>query len=335
MAISRGLVDGDGLSPAFLHAERTDGLPTVDKFFTLDLGVPVPLDSISFYPPQSGLFEDGRRQRALFPVAYEVSRANTPVVSRGHRRAASSRYRRSIRAGLPVIGLRVPTILPIGIIGRCPTRRRATRSAPPTAESFSSSALKSRPPTLVSFKIFSSNMFFGNIRLPVWPALPHLLRIFSLRRQPKRVVVVVAVAFVVGFVVAAWATISMAYGLYDQIAHIQLNPRVADPGKWGIYLLGFFEAAGLAFLRGRFHWFSLHPLGLAYQATAGTSIYWFSLLLVWLAKLVLLRYGGIRAYRTGKPFFFGLGIGYVIGVVFSGVVDMIWFRGQMHVVHDW
>ena len=54
VAISRGLVDGDGLSPAFLHAERTDGLPTVDKFFTLDLGVPVPLDSISFYPPQSG-----------------------------------------------------------------------------------------------------------------------------------------------------------------------------------------------------------------------------------------------------------------------------------------
>lgn len=200
---------------------------------------------------------------------------------------------------------------------------------------------------VVSFKIFSSNMFFGNIRLPVWPALPHLLRIFSLRRQSKRVVAVVAVAFGVGFAVAAWATISMAYdvgatnhlmviiGLYDQIAHIQLNPRVADPGKWGVWLLGFLEAAGLAFLRGRFYWFSLHPIGLAYQATAGTSIYWFSLLLVWLAKLVLLRYGGIRAYRAGKPFFYGLGIGYVVGVVFSGVVDMIWFPGQMHVVHDW
>ena len=79
VAISRGLVDGDGLSPAFLHAERDDGLPTADKYFTLDLGIPVPIDSISFYPPQSGLAEDGRRQRALFPVAYEVSRANTPV----------------------------------------------------------------------------------------------------------------------------------------------------------------------------------------------------------------------------------------------------------------
>ena len=79
VAIARGLVDGDGLSPAFLHAERFDGAPTADKFFTLDLGVPVPIDSVAFYPPQSGLAEDGRRQRALFPVAYEVSRAINPV----------------------------------------------------------------------------------------------------------------------------------------------------------------------------------------------------------------------------------------------------------------
>ena len=64
VAISRGLVDGDGLSPAFMHAERFDGSPTADRFFTLDLGVSVPIDSVSFYPPQSGLAEDGRRQRS-------------------------------------------------------------------------------------------------------------------------------------------------------------------------------------------------------------------------------------------------------------------------------
>ena len=79
VAISRGLVDGDGLSPAFLHTENALGTPTADRFFTLDLGVAVPIDSVSFYPPQSGLAEDGRRQRALFPVGYEVSRAVNPV----------------------------------------------------------------------------------------------------------------------------------------------------------------------------------------------------------------------------------------------------------------
>ena len=59
VAISRGLVDGDGLSPAFLHTENALGTPTADRFFTLDLGVAVPIDSVSFYPPQSGLAEDG------------------------------------------------------------------------------------------------------------------------------------------------------------------------------------------------------------------------------------------------------------------------------------
>ena len=200
---------------------------------------------------------------------------------------------------------------------------------------------------LVSFKIFSSNMFFGNIRLPAWPALPHVLRLFSLRHQPRKVVAVVLVAFPVGFFTAALATIHMAYdvgasnhlmviiGLYDQIVHMQLNPRVTDSGKWLVWLGGVFEAAGLAYMATRFYWFPLHPVGLAYQSTAGTSIYWFSLFVVWLVKMVALRYGGIRAYRQGKPLFIGLGIGYVVGVVFSGVVDMIWFPGRMHVVHDW
>jgi len=203
------------------------------------------------------------------------------------------------------------------------------------------------PQNFVAYKIFASNLFFGNIRLPAWPAMPHLLRIFSLRDQPRRVVAMVLVAFPVGFLVAVWATIEMAYdvgatnhllvilGLYDEITRLMLNPKVADPGKWGIWLLGFSEGAGMAFLRGRFYWFSLHPLGLAYQATAGTSIYWFSLFLVWLCKLTILRYGGVTAYRAGKPFFFGLGIGYVIGVVLSGIVDVIWFPGEVHVVHDW
>ena len=199
---------------------------------------------------------------------------------------------------------------------------------------------------LVAFKIFSSNLFFGNLRLPAWPALPHVLRIFPLRQQPRRVVAMVLVAFPVGFLVAAWATIDMAYrvdsnhllviiGLYDEIARMILNPKVADPGKWLVWLWGFFEAAGLAFLRGRFYWFPLHPIGLAFQTTPGTSIYWFSLFLVWSIKGTLLRYGGTRAVQTAKPLFFGLGIGYVIAVVLSGVVDVIWFPGEVHVVHDW
>jgi hypothetical protein len=200
---------------------------------------------------------------------------------------------------------------------------------------------------IVAFQLFTSQAFFGNIRLPAWPALPHLLRIFSFERQPERVLLAVLFAFIVGFVVAVWASLEMAYdkgganylmqafNVYDKITYQLQNPRTGEIGRWALWLTGFGEATGMAVLRARFHWFALHPIGLAFQYTSGTSIYWFSLFLVWIVKLTLLRYGGIRAYRGGKPLFFGLGVGYVIGVVLSGVVDVIWFPSEGHSVHNW
>ncbi len=75
----RGLVDGDELTASFTHKARADGRPNSAQFITLDLGVPVPVDSIVFFPPQTGLTSDNQRQRELFARAYEVSRTNVPV----------------------------------------------------------------------------------------------------------------------------------------------------------------------------------------------------------------------------------------------------------------
>ena len=77
--VMRGLVDGDKLTAAFAHRARADGRPNSVQFITLDLGVPVPVDSIVFFPPQTGLTSDNQRQRELFARAYEVSRTNVPV----------------------------------------------------------------------------------------------------------------------------------------------------------------------------------------------------------------------------------------------------------------
>ena len=77
--VMRGLVDGDVLTAGFTHRARADGRPNSVQFITLDLGVPVPVDSIAFFPPQTGLTSDNQRQRELFARAYEVSRTNVPV----------------------------------------------------------------------------------------------------------------------------------------------------------------------------------------------------------------------------------------------------------------
>ncbi len=202
--------------------------------------------------------------------------------------------------------------------------------------------------SIVGFGIFTSRSFFGNLRIPAWPSLPHVLRIFPLREQSGWVLALVFLAFPVGFLTAVGATLEMGYirgglaasaggaiGEFDQIARLIQNPEATDADRWGVFSFGLLESASLAVLRAHFHWFPLHPVGVAFQNTIVSSLYWFSLFLVWLVKLMLLRYGGIRAYIAGKPFFYGLGVGYVSGVILSVTVDLIWFPGGGHLIHAW
>ena len=204
------------------------------------------------------------------------------------------------------------------------------------------------PRSLVAFKVFTSNAFFGTFRIPAWPALPHCFRLFSLERQPGRLAAMVLIAFPIGFVVLAIETISLAYEgggliflggkanwIFQDMVYLLNNPMLPDLNKWAVWLFGFGEAALIALLRGYFHWFPLHPIGLAFQHTFGLRLYWFSLFIVWIVKIILLRYGGSKAYIAGKPLFYGLAIGYVVGVIFSMVVDLIWFPAEGHRMHGW
>ena len=204
------------------------------------------------------------------------------------------------------------------------------------------------PQSFVAYRMISSRAFFGNLRIPAWPALPHILRVFSLKKQPRWVAALVFVAFPVGFLLAVGATLEVGYtrgtlvfsaggtiGEFSETTRLLNNPRSTDLDRWAVFSVGFLEATALAFMRARLHWFPLHPVGLAFQYTIVNSLYWFSLFLVWLVKLTLLRYGGVRAYRAGKPFFYGLAIGYVAGVIASVTVDLIWFPAAGHLIHTW
>ena len=204
--------------------------------------------------------------------------------------------------------------------------------------------------SMVAMKVFTSRIFFGNIRIPAWPSLPHFLRLFPHPRQLKWIAVAVLLAFPAGFLVAGWDTVSVAYEIggqqvvpvsyverfYDNIGRLVYTPTESDLGKWAVWLFGFGEAAVIALMRTRYHWFPLHPVGIAFQRERATWMYWFSLAMVFAVKWCLLKYGGQRAYRRGKLFFYGLGVGYVSGVMLSMAVDFIWFPGQrLHTVHNW
>src|SRR5206468_497585 len=70
----------------------------------------------------------------------------------------------------------------------------------------------------------------------------------------------------------------------------------------------------LTFLRMRFLGFPFHPVGLAVGTTFMMQYLWLSVLVGWLVKGLLLRYGGRRLYQHAIPFFAGLVVGdFVMG----------------------
>jgi hypothetical protein len=70
----------------------------------------------------------------------------------------------------------------------------------------------------------------------------------------------------------------------------------------------------------RLIWWPFHPVGYALSCTFTLEWLWCPLFVVWLVKLLILRYGGIRLYRRGIPFAVGLILGdYAVALVWAGV----------------
>jgi len=72
---------------------------------------------------------------------------------------------------------------------------------------------------------------------------------------------------------------------------------------------GLIVTCALALLRQRFMFFPLHPVGYAVNGNWTMSHLWCSLFLAWALKLTLVKSGGLKAYRRGLPFCFGLMLG--------------------------
>lgn len=84
-----------------------------------------------------------------------------------------------------------------------------------------------------------------------------------------------------------------------------------------------------------FHWWPLHPIGWGVARTWGITMIASSVFIVWLIKALILKFGGTKLYREAQPFFLGMLVGYVLGVVLSYGVDVIWFPNTGHIVETW
>lgn len=93
------------------------------------------------------------------------------------------------------------------------------------------------------------------------------------------------------------------------------------------FLVGVAVTLLLSYLRSTFYWWPLHPLGYALCASWTMTVFWFSCLVAWVVKTLVIRYGGMKLYLKLRPFFLGMVLGEfgmaVIWALISGVTGSV------------
>jgi hypothetical protein len=197
--------------------------------------------------------------------------------------------------------------------------------------------------------LIQRNVFLGApLRTASIPMIPHYFRMLgkNLRRVPA-IWLIIPLAFVFGWWLAAGSRLGRAYAegglntgmvpwavdeLVGNLPFIDgSKAHVFDYQRLGVWLFGAGEAAVLTVLRFRFSWWPLHPIAIAFPERR----YAFCLMLVWLAKVATLKFGGVGMYRRSLPFWYGAISGYLFGIALSSVIDVLLFPDGGHGVHGW
>jgi hypothetical protein len=102
-----------------------------------------------------------------------------------------------------------------------------------------------------------------------------------------------------------------------RIASAIRDPAGPDWTTGGMTAIGGAVTALLMFLKLRFPGFPVHPMALPISYCYSTDAMLPAIFAAWLVKVLLLRYGGLRAHRRALPFFLGLIVGSAVTSLLS------------------
>jgi hypothetical protein len=241
------------------------------------------------------------------------------------------------RAGLPLWAAALSFVIYFAIALAC-TRMRAELGPP--AHDLHRAGPDTMLPTLFGPNQFTRSdltmfsLFYGFNRAYRAQPMPIMLEGFKMSEQvgsgfrPLFWAMLLAVA--AGSLAGFWANIDQGYR-YGAAARIappnvmmifggepwnRMNgwlsavPNAAEQYHNSVAVgVGFGATLLLNALRLRLAWFPFHPVGYAISSSWSLSLLWMPLFVAWLVKLLLLRYGGLKAYRQALPFFLGMILG--------------------------
>jgi hypothetical protein len=182
--------------------------------------------------------------------------------------------------------------------------------------------------------------------MPHWSSeslMPYALQNFKLADsanvRSQRIPPLMAFSIIVAVVVAFYSSLqfiyrqgaeNLEYWIYMWIGRsglVQANNAIQFPyGANATAIKGMLIGAGfmgfLLFMRYRFLWWPLHPIGYLVGVTYAPHHLWFSVLAGWLIKVCVLKFGGLGAYRRYRPFFLGLIVGEYFMAAFWSLLGM-------------
>lgn len=174
---------------------------------------------------------------------------------------------------------------------------------------------------------FLDSIFIRDLRGSL---LPTFLDVFKIGEQVKLqgrfLVGALGAAIVVTTLASYYAALTLIYrqgGLTLSGWFLMSNPQIAfqdtaallqhppDPVVKGLGWSGVGAAltAFLLFMRTRFLCWPFHPLGYIMGGSWSLILFWFPFFIGWLAKSLILRYGGAKFFLQARPFFLGMVLG--------------------------
>ncbi len=207
-----------------------------------------------------------------------------------------------------------------------------TLTAAPSDGFLSMMATKAIAPLTLAMAIIIQKVAFVDVRESLMPSLFHASKAAEALRTRRRFLFGILAAMVLGVVVsgAAMLVMSFQHGItmlpddwavetsrrvHEGVAQLLRYPE--EPKKWSMVFasVGAGVMALLVFGYRRFLWWPLHPIGYLTTYSSALRILWFSFLVGWLCNTLVLRYGGVKAFKEVRRLFIGLIVGDMVMAV--------------------
>jgi hypothetical protein len=174
----------------------------------------------------------------------------------------------------------------------------------------------------------------------------------ELRGRPRIVTAASVLAMAVCFVLALYLTMAICYNkggattgcweiqggniaFFGEYVRKLQNPAGPSVDRLQCMGIGALVMGAVSFLKYRFIWWPVHPIGFCFASGWAISSCAFSIFLTWIVKAIILKVGGMILFRKARPFFLGILLGYVVGIGLCFLVDVIWFPERGHMMHHW